>query len=117
MPGSPAMSMTDAFAPAPTSTFNWRQTRIGWDTADLTLDVVVHANGAVSYKDEDELDWAQQQGVYRADEAARIRQVGEIARDHAKARRWPLNIDWTRWVPAGHLDLPSPDPVWERLGQ
>ena len=54
----------------------WRRTWIGWDTADLTLDVVVHSNGVVSYKDEDELEWAQQQGVYRADEAARIRQVG-----------------------------------------
>jgi Protein of unknown function (DUF402) len=93
----------------------WRKTRIGWDTADLTLDVVVHPDGVVSYKDEDELKWAEQQGVYRADEAARIRQAGEIARGHATNRNWPLNIDWTRWIPSDQLDLPSPASVWERL--
>ena len=39
----------------------WAATSIGWDTTDLTLDVVVDGDGAITFKDEDELEWAQLQ--------------------------------------------------------
>lgn len=77
----------------------WVPTSIGWDTTDLTLDVVVDGAGVITFKDEDELDWAQRQGVYSAGEAARIREIGQRAHDHAELRGWPLDVDWSRWIP------------------
>ena len=68
----------------------WRQTSIGWDTIDLTLDVLVDADGNVSVKDVDELAWSQQVGVYPDPTAARIREIGRQAFDHAASADWPL---------------------------
>ncbi len=84
----------------------WTATPIGWDTTDLTLDVVVDGDGAVTFKDEDELDWARPQGVYSSVEVARIREIGRRACEHAEARGWPLDVDWNRWIPA-QRELPE----------
>lgn len=84
----------------------WTSTSIGWDTTDLTLDLVVDSDGAVAFKDEDELHWAQQQGVYSAAEEDRIREVGRRAQEHAGARGWPLDVDWNRWIPV-QRELPE----------
>lgn len=89
----------------------WSATSIGWDTTDLTLDVVVDGDGVVTLKDEDELEWARQQGVYNAEEASRIREIGQRAYDHAQARGWPLDVDWNRWVQVQRV-LPELSQSW-----
>ncbi|HEY5787322.1 MAG TPA: DUF402 domain-containing protein [Microlunatus sp.] len=89
----------------------WAATSIGWDTTDLTLDVVVDGDGAITFKDEDELDWAQHQGVYTAGDAARIREIGRRAREHVEERAWPLDVDWHRWILVLQ-DLPELPEAW-----
>ena len=91
----------------------WAATSIGWDTTDLTLDVVVDGDGAITFKDEDELEWAQLQGVYTAGEAARIWEIGRRAHEHVEERGWPLHVDWNRWIPVLH-DLPELPESWSR---
>ena len=94
---------------------NWRRTPIGWDTTDLTLDVVLSADGTVSYKDEEELAWAEEQEVYDHDEVERIRRIGREAHAHATAGGWPLGVDWTRWQPTTSPVLPTLHPDWREL--
>ena len=94
---------------------SWRTSPIGWDTVDLTLDVIVTADSTVVYKDEDELAWAEEQQVYDHDEAERIRRIGREAHAHASAGGWPLHVDWTRWQPAPSSALPTLDPDWREL--
>ena len=94
---------------------NWRRTPIGWDTTDLTLDVVVTPDGAIVYKDEDELAWAEEQDVYEHDETERIRRIGQEAHAHASSGGWPLGADWTRWQPRPLPDLPTLHPNWLAL--
>lgn len=77
----------------------WTASPAGWDTDDLTLDVVVHADGSVSFKDEDELAWAVGALYYTAAEAESITTVGRQAYAHAESRGWPLDADWDRWIP------------------
>lgn len=89
----------------------WTQTAIGWDTEDLTLDVVVEPDGSVIYKDEDELAWASQMGVYSVKEAEAIRETGRQVFAHASGRAWPLDADWDQWIPTG-TGLPSLSPDW-----
>ena len=86
----------------------WSATSIGWDTTDLTLDVVVDGD---TFKDEDELDWAQLEGVFTAGEAARIREIGRRAHEHVEERAWPLDADWHRWIPVLR-DLPELPESW-----
>ena len=59
----------------------WVRTPIGFDTRDLILDVTV-ADDLSSWclKDEDELQWAQDEGIVSADEAS-------FAKSEAKHRR------------------------------
>ena len=89
----------------------WARTQIGWDTEDLTLDVVVEPDGSVVYKDEDELAWATEMGVYSAEEAAAITETGRHVFAHASARGWPLQADWDRWIPTS-TGLPRLSPRW-----
>ena len=91
----------------------WWPSPIGWDTTDLTLDVVAEGDGSVRLKDEDELRWAEEQGVYTAAEVTRIRAVGERARAHVVRAGWPLSVDWMRWVPPPS-GLPALHEGWDR---
>lgn len=86
-----------------------------YDTYDLTLDVVVDGDGCVSMKDEDELEWAEGEGVYRLDEAADIRAIGDLAADHCRSGGWPLAADWDRWKTSPDAGLPALPEGWDQL--
>ena len=85
-----------------------------YDTEDLTLDLVIDEMGAITFKDEHELAWAEEQGYYTPADAARIRAIGLEAYGHFSAGGWPLNAAWDRWKPASGL-VPALQPGWDRL--
>jgi Protein of unknown function (DUF402) len=80
----------------------WRRTSLGFDTRDHQLDIVIRADGAWRWKDEDELRDAIDVGLLRVEEARRIHADGEgvIAQLH-------------RLVPTGFEDW-RPAPDWEQ---
>ena len=88
-----------------------------YDTDDLTLDVVISADGAISLKDEDELAWAEAEGIYSKDAATHIRDVGDQAVAHFAAGGWPLHADWDKWTPATSIGLPTLPRDWNLSGQ
>jgi len=79
------------------------RTRIGFDTTDHVLDLVVAPDGSWRWKDERELQVACRLGRFWRAEAASIRQAGETAAAAIEGRAWPLDSDWATW---------RPDPTW-----
>ncbi len=57
-----------------------RRTRLGFDTRDLILDVVIDPDRTWHWKDEDELAWRQEQGYIAPYEAEAIRNEGKPGR-------------------------------------
>ena len=90
-----------------------RRTRIGFDTADHVLDLVVATDGSWQWKDEDELESACRIGRFTRAEAARIRAAGEAAALVVEAGGWPLDSPWATWRPDPTWPLPELQPGWD----
>jgi hypothetical protein len=80
-----------------------RRTAIGVDACDHVLDIVVAPDGTWRWKDEDELEYAVQTGMFSQDEANAVRAEGE---------RVIGQLD--RLLPTGWEDW-QPDPSWAPL--
>ena len=74
------------------------RSRLGFDTRDHQLDIVVAPEGTWRWKDEDHLALGTRLGVFTPEEAAEIRAEGE----HVIAD-WPFPTGWEDW---------RPDPAW-----
>lgn len=94
---------------------DWRVGDDHYDTDDLTLDVVVSGDGTVSLKDEEELDWAERDGIYTGESATKIRTIGAAAASHFAAGGWPLEANWDAWRPPSSAGLPTLPASWEAL--
>jgi hypothetical protein len=86
-----------------------------YETEDLTLDLVVGADGNLTFKDEDELDWSQAAGIYTAAEAGDIRALGRQAHEHFSSHGWPLRSTWDLWRPEPTRRLPELPSNWEAI--
>ncbi len=76
-------------------------------TADHVLDIVVDAAGNYQLKDEDELEFAREAGMFSDEKVARIRAAADSAVEDIEAWRFPFDSDY----PDFHPDRawPSPD--------
>jgi uncharacterized protein len=82
----------------------FRRTRLGFDTSDHLLDVVVAPDlSGWTWKDEDEFEQAQACRFLSTDEARRIRAEGERVIETVLRRQSPFRDGWERW---------RPDPTW-----
>lgn len=92
----------------------FRRTPLGFDTRDLTLDVVINPDRTWRLKDEDELDWAVDQGTIARDEAERIREEAGLAIALFEEGDSIYSEEWISWRP--HLEwlLPSLPDGWIR---
>jgi predicted RNA-binding protein associated with RNAse of E/G family len=94
----------------------WRRTPIGFDTRDHLLDVVVDDDlDGWRFKDDDELAWATEVGIYDAGQAASIRDAGRRAIEDVEVRRWPFDeAAWESLVPDPTWPVPELPPAWNR---
>jgi hypothetical protein len=79
------------------------RTERGFSTVDDFLDIVVEADGAWRWKDEDELAMAIERGRLSALEAMEIRAEGERMARLIERRAWPFDGSLADW---------RPDPGW-----
>jgi Protein of unknown function (DUF402) len=86
-----------------------------FDTDDVTLDLVIDANGDVTLKDDDELDWLEQIGIYSNGEAPQIRAVGRDAIPHFISGGWPPKVDWSAWLPPHQKRPPALPDRWQEM--
>ena len=74
-------------------------------SSDHVLDVWIDADGGIHMKDEDELEAAVEQGLFRASEGQQIEDDGRAALRTFRSGGFPFDETWWDW---------RPDPVWER---
>ncbi len=93
-----------------------RRTRIGFDSMDNMLDVVISPDmDQWRWKDEDEFEEAQRVGVYSPERARQIRADGERAIEMVLSRRRSMYEKWKLWEPNPQWGLPILSPLWDRV--
>jgi hypothetical protein len=82
----------------------WRRTPIGFDSADLTLDVKPADDlRSWEWQDADELDWLHRAEAVDSEFVDYAYRQGRRAISDLERRAWPFSADWSRW---------EPDPSW-----
>jgi hypothetical protein len=96
----------------------FRRTPIGFDFMDQTLDIVVAPDmSSWRWKDEDEFDEAQANGIFSPDQARAIRLEGERALARLLAREPPFDERWENWRPDPAWPVPTIMAGWETVTQ
>lgn len=85
-------------------------TRLGYDTTDHALDVVVAPDGVWRWKDEDDFAEAIALGIFDDAQAAAVRAEGERV---VAARPWPTG--WEAWRPDPGWTPPSLPDDWHAV--
>jgi Protein of unknown function (DUF402) len=92
----------------------FRRTKIGIDTQDLELDIVVSVDGSWQYKDDEELDAWIERGRWTPAEVAAIWAEGKrICQMLDAGERW-WSDEWATWRPDPDWPLPRLTPTWDR---
>jgi hypothetical protein len=94
----------------------WRRGALGFDTGDWLLDIV-GTPASWAYKDEDELEWAEEVSLVDSDWAARTREAGRRASTALEENAWPFAADWDRWLPSANLARPALPSVWNVVAE
>ncbi|MGZ1490169.1 DUF402 domain-containing protein [Brevibacterium sediminis] len=76
-------------------------------TSDHVLDIVVDSDGTYRLKDEDELEFAREAGMFSDEKVARIRAAADAAIDDIRAWAFPFDSDYPGFQP--DPDWPMPD--------
>ena len=93
-----------------------RRTRIGFDTMDQMLDVVVSPDfSGWKWKDADEFAETECIGYYSPEQAQAIRAEGEKAVDLLTSTRRAFYERWLNWQPEPAWGIPVLSPLWERI--
>jgi hypothetical protein len=93
----------------------FRRTRIGFDTMDQMLDIVISPDSSSwRWKDEDEFSEAEAIGVYTHEQVRSIRQEGERVIGRLIANASPFCDGWENWTPPVEWGIPSFPEGWEK---
>jgi Protein of unknown function (DUF402) len=91
----------------------FRRTRLGFETMDLTLDVLIENDRVWRWKDEDELESFVAVGVYDRALVERLREEGRRVVVRAGRNEWPFDQAWASWQPAPSSPLPVLPDGWD----
>jgi hypothetical protein len=83
----------------------FRRTDHGYDTQDLELDLILHPDGRIEWKDDDLLDLRVEEGRFTQDQAREIRAEGHRLEAELATRGHWWDSWWALW---------EPDPAWDR---
>ena len=82
----------------------FRRTAHGYDTQDLELDLILHADGRIEWKDVELLEQRVEEGRFTQDQAHAIRAEGQrVHAELSSGRRW-WDAYWALW---------EPEPAWD----
>jgi len=91
-----------------------RRTRIGIDTMDQMLDIVISPDRSHwRWKDEDEFGEAEEIGVYSHSKAKSIRMEGERVIEMLEANASPFRDGWEQWIPPAEWTIPTFPAGWD----
>jgi hypothetical protein len=93
-----------------------RRTKIGFDTMDNTLDVVISPDMTTwNWKDGDEFTEAQTVGYYSAEKAREIWAEGERAVKLITSERRSMYEKWVTWQASPEWSIPKLSPLWDKV--
>ena len=93
-----------------------RRTKIGFDTMDNMLDVVVSPDMTKwIWKDDDEFVEAQKVGFYSSEKAREIWAEGEKAVRLLTSERRSLYEEWEKWRANPEWEIPKLSPLWDKV--
>jgi hypothetical protein len=94
-----------------------RRTRLGFDTMDHELDIVISPNQSERYwKDEPAYNQMVAVGVFSREQARAIRAEGEGVIRRMLAGGQPFCEGWEKWNPPPAWSIPELPPGWDELG-
>lgn len=100
----------------------FRRSSVGFDTQDLTLDLVVQPNLSWSWKDEGELENHINEGFFTEELASAAREEGLQVVEEINQAKHPAFVKWAEWKPSTDWDVPiilenwasAPPTFWHR---
>ncbi len=93
-----------------------RRTKIGFDTMDNTLDVVISPDMTTwEWKDDDEFIEAQKVGYYSFEKASEIWGEGERAVKLITSERRSMYEKWSTWQANPEWSIPKLSPLWDKV--
>jgi hypothetical protein len=92
----------------------FERTRCGFETMDMTLDLIINPDRSWYWKDEDELEAWVARGVCPPDLAERLREEGLAVARRAELDEPPFCEPWHEWRPDPSWPLPELPPGWEQ---
>lgn len=93
-----------------------KRTRIGFDTMDNMLDVVISPDMSKwRWKDDDEFAEAQKVGFYSSEKAREIWAEGEKAVRLITSERRSLYEEWRKWRANPQWEIPKLSPHWDKV--
>lgn len=93
----------------------WARTRFGFDSKDLSLDLVVTPGGEVIEKDRDDYDERIRTGLISAAEAHQVDLADAMARQAISAGEPRFNDHWVAWRPDSNWPAPTLPQDWAVL--
>jgi len=94
----------------------YNRTRLGFDTWDMFLDVVVQPDRKTwRYKDEDEFADAIEAGIFNELEVQKVWDAAEQGLQTIAENRQPFDSIWANWRPDSSWTTPQIPPDWEEI--
>jgi len=91
------------------------RTEAGLDMIDETLDIMVKPDYSYRWKDEDQMAVLVDLGIYTAEEANALRQVGRDVEKLIEAHAPPFDNSWVDWRPDPDLVLGQNPEGWQHV--
>lgn len=92
-----------------------RRSRLGWDTFDLSLDIVVSPARTWHWKDEDHFEMMQAAGIISAEVADEVRREADTVICDIDNVRYPFDRDWSAWRPPPDWEDAAIADDWHKL--
>ena len=94
----------------------YQRTRLGFDTWDMFLDVVVQPDRkSWRYNDEDEFAEAIEAGIFTELEAQNVRDTAAKSLQTIAENRQPFDNIWAKWRPDAMWQIPQIPSEWEEV--
>lgn len=90
----------------------FRRSEIGFDTQDLTLDLIVQPDLTWSWRDEDEMQNHVSEGFFTEDLAMAARSEGLKVIEEINLASHPALSGWVEWTPDPDWDIPKISEEW-----
>jgi Protein of unknown function (DUF402) len=92
----------------------FRRTKLGFETMDLVLDLIIDPDGTWRWKDEDELAAFARRGLVDRKTEDFLRAEGHRVLARAERNEPPFSEPWLEWRPDPAWDTPELPAEWER---